>query len=57
MYLNPGVQIRVTGVLVGGRITEHGLASIVVRVQHFKAKFSITVKLISAVNTMTFDCL
>lgn len=40
----------------GGRITEHRLARVRVRAQRFKAKFSITVMLISARAKMSFDC-
>lgn len=40
----------------GGRITEHRLAGVRVRAQRFKAKFSITVMLISARAKMSFDC-
>lgn len=57
MSPTPGVCIRVMGVLAGGRIRVHGLASIIVRAQHFKANFSITVKLISESTALCFDCL
>lgn len=44
------------GVLAGGRITVHGVAcSLIVRAQHFKANFSITVTVISATAIMCFD--
>ncbi len=57
MYPTLGVRIRVMGMLAGGRVTVHGVACIIVRAQHFKANFSITVTLISAAATLCFDYL
>lgn len=57
MSPTPGVWMRVMGVLAGGRIRVHRLASIIVRAQHFKANFSVTVKLISESTALCFDCL
>lgn len=57
MSPTPGVWIRVMGVLAGGRIRVHGLASIIVRAQHFKANFSVTVKMIFDSAALCFDCL
>lgn len=57
MYSTPGVRIRFMGVLAGGRITVHGASCVVVRAQHFKANFSITVTLISSAAILCFDCL
>lgn len=57
MSPTPGVWMRVMGVLAGGRIRVHRLASIIVSAQHFKANFSVTVKLISESTALCFDCL